>query len=94
MSAPPGHTPAPTRCESAFGGQATSVGAALIRRYVHLAMSDPSSAGLSVHRVNKAVRRFIAAGLHERDLVSYVVGYADPTGETAVRNVMSERRFA
>jgi hypothetical protein len=91
VASPPGTGPAPTRCESAFGGQTTSLGAALVRRYVHLAMSDPACADLSVHRVNKAVRRFINAGLHEKDLVRYVVGYADPTGETAVRNVMRER---
>lgn len=28
----------------------------------------------------------------ERDLVSWVIAYADPTGETAVRNVIRERR--
>ena len=89
---PPGHTPTPTRCESASGSQATSVSAALVRRYVHLAMQQPECAGLSVHRINKIVRRFIAAGLAERDFVSYVVGYADPTGETAVRNVMRGAR--
>jgi hypothetical protein len=69
----------------------TAVGTALVRRYVHVAMSDPACADLSVHRVNKAVRKFIAAGLHNKDLVSYVVGYADPTGEAAVRNVTRER---
>ena len=89
--APPGTRPAPTRCESASGSQTQTVGAALVRRYVNVAMIDPAAAHLSVHRVNKIVRRFIADGRAERDLVSYVVGYADPTGETAVRNVMRAR---
>lgn len=93
MDAPPGVAPAPTRCEAASGTRpSTSVGAALVRRYVDMAMRDPACAGLSLHRINKAVRRFIAAGMHEREFIRYVIGYADPTGETAVNNVMRERR--
>jgi len=33
---------------------------------------------------------FIATGQHERDKVSWIIDYADPTGETAVRSVMPE----
>lgn len=89
---PPGAAPAPTRRNRVFGGKANAVGAALVTRYVHLAASDPACQNLGVNQINRAVRRFIASGLHEREFIQYVVGYADPTGETAVRNVMRERR--
>lgn len=98
MAAPPGSRPpgaanhAQNRTDRASGGNETAVGAALVTRYVHLAMSDPACAELSVHRINKAVRRFIASGLHQREFLHYVVGYADPTGEAAVANVMRQRR--
>ncbi len=88
---PPGLAPAPTRCESASGKPRTSGDAALTRRYVHIALSDPACAGISVHRVSKIVRRFIAAGRHERDLVEWVTSYADPTARQAIRNVDRER---
>lgn len=91
MPAPPGSTRTQTRTDHASGGKETAIGAALVTRYVHLAMSDPACAEMSVHRINKVVRRFIAAGQHERDLVSWLISYYDPTGETAVRNVMRAR---
>lgn len=42
--------------------------------------------------LGRVIRRFIAAGLHERDLIGWVIAYADPTGEQAVRNVMRAAR--
>ena len=88
---PPGLAPAPTRCESASGSQTTSDSAARVRRYVHLAMNDPACAGMSVHRVNKAVRHFIATGRPARDLGDWITSYADPVAREAVRNVDRER---
>lgn len=92
MAAPPGTRPAQTR-RSDFGrGKATAVNAALFAEYTRLATADPACRDLSVMQVQRAVRRFLAEGLAERDLIQYVVGYADPTGETAVRNVMRGAR--
>lgn len=89
---PPDTRPAPTRRNHLGGGTETAVSAALTSRYIAMAKADPACADLSANKIKRAVMRFVAAGLHERDLVRYVVGYADPTGETAVRNVMRERR--
>lgn len=89
---PPGRLAAPTRRNCVFGGKDTAISAALVTHYVHMAASDPACQQLGINQINRAVRRFLAEGLAERDLVSYVVGYADPTGETAVRNIMRERR--
>jgi hypothetical protein len=36
------------------------------------------------------VAELVTVARRERDLVSWVIAYADPTGETAVRNVMRE----
>ncbi len=47
--------------------------------------------GMAVHpaEVRQLATRFVAAG-HERleDTEAWVIGYRDPTGEAAVRNVM------
>jgi hypothetical protein len=48
----------------------------------------PEFEGTSLNRISRLVRAFVDAGHHERDLVSWVIAYADPTGETAVRNLM------
>lgn len=90
MPAPPGVLPAQTRRNDVGSGQ-TAISAALVSRYVAIAMDDPACAHLSANRVSRLVRRFVGTGRAERDLVSYVVGYSDPTGETAVRNVMRAR---
>lgn len=89
---PPGLAPAPTRRSNFGRGKATAVNAALFAEYTRVATADPACRDMSVMQVQRAVRRFIASGLHEREFIQYVVGYADPTGETAVRNVMRERR--
>lgn len=92
MPAPPGLAPAPTRRNHVNGSKDTAVSAALISRYVTIAKADPALANVPASKIGRLVREFIATGLHERDLVGYVVGYSDPTGETAVHNVMRERR--
>jgi len=70
------------------------VGHALVAQMVSLARQQPELQDASANKVSRLVRAFIAAGLHERDLVNWIIAYADPTGETAVRNVMRERRSA
>ena len=91
MPAPPGLAPAPTRRNHVSGGKDTAVSAALVSHYVAVAKADPALWDVSANKVSRAVRAFIASGQQERDLVGYVVGYSDPTGETAVRNVMRDR---
>jgi hypothetical protein len=87
---PPGLAPAPTRWNHSQRGSRAGQPCLDVETLVRAATSSPEVAGLGLgHRkIVRVVRSFIASGLHERDLVAYVVGYADPTGETAVRNVM------
>lgn len=53
----------------------------------------PSLADLSTNAISRAVRAYCARDAQERDLVSWVIAYADPTGETAVRHVLAQRGF-
>lgn len=46
---------------------------------------------ISGSRLRKLVRRFIDEGRSDVDLRTFLLCYADPTGETAVRNVMREQ---
>ena len=75
------------------GEKSGSVGHALVAQMVALARQQPELHDASANKISRLVRNFIAAGLHERDLVAWVTGYADPTGTEAVRNVMRERRI-
>ncbi len=43
---------------------------------------------ISGSRVRKLVRRFVREGRTDVDFRTWILGYADPTGETAVRNVL------
>jgi len=43
---------------------------------------------ISGSRVRKLVRRFVRQGRGDVDFRTWFIGYADPVGETAVRNVM------
>lgn len=96
MSAPPG---VQVR-QQVLAGSTNSEGDASVRRapavdaLVRAVHASPElrALGLSPSKVSRTVRAFIVAGLRERDFVSYVVGYADPTGEAAVRNVMRAAR--
>jgi hypothetical protein len=88
---PPGVTPGAGARRNHVGGNGTAVSAALVSRYVTLARSQPELADLSANKISRVVRAFLATGLQEREFLQYVVGYSDPTGETAVRNVMRER---
>lgn len=46
---------------------------------------------MSQNRLQRLVRRFISDGRADLDFKTWVIAHADPTGETAVRNVMRER---
>ncbi len=89
---PPGLAPAPTRRNHVNGSKDTAVSAALISHYVGIAKAQPELADMPASKVGRVVRRFIATGLHERDLIHYVTTYADPTARQAIRNVMRERQ--
>ncbi len=44
--------------------------------------------GLSGSRIRKLVRRFVREGRSDVDFYTWFIAYADPTGETATRNVL------
>ena len=46
---------------------------------------------ISGSRIRKLVRRFVETGRSDVDFRTWFIAYADPTGETAVRNVLRER---
>ena len=56
------------------------------------ALDAPDLAHMTVRSIQRRVRAYLRAAAWERDLVAWVLGYADPTGETAVRNVMRGMR--
>lgn len=90
MNAPPG---AATRADACWNHSQQEATGPTVEALVRAVERHPDVAPLGIghRRVVRLVRRFVAQGVAERDLVQYVVGYADPTGETAVRNVMRER---
>lgn len=47
---------------------------------------------ISGSRVRRLVRRFVTDGRTDLDFRTWFISYADPTGETAVRNVLREER--
>lgn len=52
--------------------------------------------GLNIRgqRLRLLVRRYVESGRADVDFRTWFISYADPTGETAVRNVMKEVRDA
>ncbi len=52
-------------------------------------INDKRNLGLSGSRIRKLVRRFVREGRSDIDFYGWVVSYADETGETAVRNVLT-----
>ncbi|MGI8682033.1 MAG: hypothetical protein ACR2JO_07875 [Mycobacteriales bacterium] len=50
--------------------------------------------GLSIRgaRLRSMIDRFVTEGRGDIDFRTWFIAYADPTGETAVRNVMREER--
>ncbi len=51
-------------------------------------LADDQNLQISGSRLRKLVRRFIEDGRTDVDLRTWFLTYADPVGETAVRNVM------
>lgn len=43
-------------------------------------------------RLKRIVRRYLEEGRGDIDLRTWLLSYADPTGETAVRNVLREQQ--
>lgn len=87
VNAPPGHVPAPTRLEARQAEAPTTVQS--------LAAEARELAGglglaLSANRLQRIVRRY-AEQRPTGDFRTWFIAYADPTGETAVRNVMAGR---
>lgn len=55
-------------------------------------VADEHALEISQNRIQRLARRFIAERRADIDFRSWVIAYADPTGETAVRNVMRASR--
>lgn len=53
--------------------------------------ADEAGLTISQNRLSRLVRRFVTERRPDSDLRAMVIAYADPTGETAVANVMRER---
>lgn len=47
---------------------------------------------LSQNRLQRIVRRYLSEGRTDLDFRSWFLGYADPTGNAAVRNAMRAQR--
>lgn len=72
------------------GEDTEPVTAARVARLVAEARQHMAAMGmhLSANKVSRLVRAHLAISGSERDLMRWVIAYADPTGETAVANVM------
>lgn len=79
-AAPPGAGPVARARRNHVGEKSGAAGQALVTELVSRDRRDPALADL------------IAADQHERDIAGRVIAYADPTGETAVRNVLRATR--
>ena len=75
--------------EARQGGDARRVQAlSILARRV----ADDSGLPISQNRIQRLVRRYITERRADIDFRTWFIGYADPTGETAVRNVMRAAR--
>jgi hypothetical protein len=90
-NAPPGYQPVAGARRNDVGGKPGPVSHALVAELVTVARREMAvlDLQLSANKLSRIVRAYLATD-QERDLVSWVIAYADPTGETAVRNVMRE----
>lgn len=55
-------------------------------------VADELGFEMSGARIRAVVRAFVREGHTDGDLRTWLISYADPTGETAARNVDRERR--
>ncbi len=83
-ASPPGARPVVSPRRSHVGEKGTSVGHAVIKQMTAALRAQPEMQGVTANRLNRMVRARIA--LQDRERRS--CAYADPTGETAVRNVL------
>lgn len=91
MPAPPGLSPAASARLIERGGSPEAVHPA---RRVSTLMAQARTYRQLDHLSNKRLSVLVNAYVSREidgDFVLYVLGYADPTGETAVRNVVRER---
>lgn len=60
-----------------------------VRTVAHQAQKVAADLGIQMSgsRLRKVVRRFVVDGRSDVDLRTYLLAYADPTGETAIKNV-------
>lgn len=94
MSAPPGnartpHVHHPLATETEGSGRENSAYLS-VRTLTRQAHHVAAGLGVSVSpsRVSRLVKRFVHEGRGDIDFHTWFISYADPTGETAVRNVM------
>ncbi len=80
---PPGAHPVASPRRSHVSEKGTSVGHAVIAQMTAALRAQPELQHVSANRLSRMVRARIAPQDRERPAISY----ADPTGETAVRNV-------
>jgi len=84
-ASPPGARPVVSARRSHVGEKGTSVGHAVIEQMTAALRAQAAEMqGVSANRLNRMVRARIAPQDRERPAISY----ADPTGETAVRNAL------
>lgn len=88
MSAPPGLEPAPTAWNDSQADRPETVEAAIRAAHDFIA-----AAGLNLRprKVTRLVRAYLATRAAQQSFGAWLIAYADPTGETAVRNVLRER---
>lgn len=95
MTAPPGLAPNLSNREARPGAarQEEHLSVQTLTREARKVMAEMEM-DLSQNRLVKIVRRYIDTGQAGGiDFRTYVLGYADPTGETAVRHVVKARGF-
>ena len=68
-----------------------SVSHALVQQVVKAAREEGVLLTMSANKLNRLVRSYFADRTTTKSFGQWVIAYADPTGETAVRNVMRER---
>lgn len=92
MTAPPGPSPTPTALEPRQGDCQESAEPALLSVSILTRegrkVAESMDLQISQNRLQRIVRRFVADGRSDIDFRTWFIAYADPTGETAVRNVM------
>lgn len=76
-----------------LGANQEGQGGGLVRHFARHAqkLAEELDLPISGSRIRRIVRRYVREGRFDIDFRTWFISYADPTGETAVRNVMRER---